>query len=65
MSNRVEHQKRNQPTIEKWLYGFVVGVQQALDAERENRVKQKNSIRRAVTAHRLSFFVQLDSRVPH
>ena len=27
---RVEHQKRNQPTIEKWPFGFVFGVQLGL-----------------------------------
>ena len=26
MSDRVKHQKRNQPAIEKWLFGFVSGV---------------------------------------
>ena len=30
MSNRVEHQKRNQPAIEKWPFGFVFGVQLGL-----------------------------------
>ena len=26
MSNRVEHQKRNQPAIEKWPFGLVFGI---------------------------------------
>ena len=30
MSNRVEHQKQNQPAIEKWPFGFVFGVQLGL-----------------------------------
>ena len=30
MINRVEHQKRNQPAIEKWPFGFVFGVQLGL-----------------------------------
>ena len=30
MSNRVEHQKRNQPVIENWPFGFVFGVQLGL-----------------------------------
>ena len=30
LSNRVEHQKRNQPAIEKWPFGFVFGVQLGL-----------------------------------
>ena len=30
MSNRVEHQKQNQPAIEKWPFGYVFGVQLAL-----------------------------------
>ena len=30
MSNRVEHQKRNQPAIEKWPFSFAFGVQLGL-----------------------------------
>ena len=30
LSNRVKHQKRNQPAIEKWPFGFVFGVQLGL-----------------------------------
>ena len=30
MSNRVEHQKQNQPAIENWPFGFVFGVQLGL-----------------------------------
>ena len=30
MSNRVEHQKQNQPAIEKWPFGFIFGVQLGL-----------------------------------
>ena len=30
MSNRVEHQKQNQPAIKKWPFGFVFGVQHGL-----------------------------------
>ena len=30
MSNRIEHQKQNQPAIEKWPFGFVFGVQLGL-----------------------------------
>ena len=26
LSNRAENQKRNQPAIEKWSFGFVFGV---------------------------------------
>ena len=30
MSNQVEPQKRNQPAIEKWPFGFIFGVQLGL-----------------------------------
>ena len=46
MSNRVEHQKRNQPAIEKWPFGFVFGVQldlrqtQALIKTKKNKLSQ-------------------------
>ena len=30
MSNRVEHQKRSQPAIKKWPFGFGFGVQLGL-----------------------------------
>ena len=39
MSNRVEHQKQNQPAIEKWPFGFVFGVQLGL---RQTRALMKN-----------------------
>ena len=42
MSNRVEHQKRNQPAIEKRLFGFVFGVQLALRQTRA-LIKTKKS----------------------
>ena len=46
MSNRVEHQKRNQPAIEKWPFGFAFGVQlglrqiRALIKTKENKLMQ-------------------------
>ena len=49
MSNRVEHQKRNQPAIEKWPFGFVFGVQlgvrqtQALIKTKNNKKDNKNT----------------------
>ena len=60
MSNRVEHQKRNQPAIERWPSDFVFRVHQAFGTECENRVEQKNSTMMAVTAHLVEvLFVQL------
>ena len=41
MSNRVEHQKRNQPAIEKWPFGFVFGVQLGL-RQTQALIKTKN-----------------------
>ena len=38
MSNRVDHQKRNQPVIKKWPFGFVFGVQLGL-RQTEVRIK--------------------------
>ena len=49
MSNRVEHQKQNQPAIEKWPFGFVFGVQlglrqpPAVIKNVKNTKKQKNT----------------------
>ena len=48
MSNRVEHQKQNQPAIKKWPLGFVFGVQldlgqtQAVNKTNENTKNRKN-----------------------
>ena len=41
MSNRVEHQKQNQPAIEKWPFGFVFGVQLGL-RQTQALIKTKN-----------------------
>ena len=38
MSNRLEHQKRNQTAIEKWPFGFVFDVQIGLQ-QREVLIK--------------------------
>ena len=44
MSNRVEHQKQNQPAIEKWPFGFVFGVQLGLRRTRALIKTNKNKI---------------------
>ena len=44
MSNRVEHQKRNQPAIEKWPFGFVFGVQLGLRQTRALIQTKKNKL---------------------
>ena len=43
MSNRVEHQKQNQPAIEKWPFGFVFGVQLGLRQTRALIETKKNT----------------------
>ena len=49
MSNRVEHQKQNQPAIEKWPFGFVFGIQLgrwqrlALIKTKNNKKEKKNT----------------------
>ena len=49
MSNQVEPQKRNQPAIEKWPFGFIFGVQldlrqtQALIKTKKNKKEKKNT----------------------
>ena len=44
MSNRVEHQKQNQPAIEKWPFGFVFGVQLGLRQTRALITTYKNKL---------------------
>ena len=44
MSNRVEHQKQNQPAIEKWPFGFVFGVQLGLRQTRALIKSYKNKL---------------------
>ena len=44
MRNRVEHQKRNQPAIEKWPFGFVFGVQLGLRQTRALILTRKNKL---------------------
>ena len=44
MSNRVEHQKRNKPAIEKWPFGFVFGVQLGLRQARALIKTKKNKL---------------------
>ena len=44
MSNRVEHQKQNQPAIEKWPFGFVFGVQLGLRQTRALIKTYKNKL---------------------
>ena len=48
MSNRVEHQKRNQPAIEKWPFGFVFGVQLGLRQTRALIKTKKNKLLQVV-----------------
>ena len=44
--NRVEHQKRNQPAIEKWPFGFVFGVQLGLRQTQALIKTSKKNLRR-------------------
>ena len=44
LSNRVEHQKRNQPAIKKWPFGFVFGVQLGLRQTRSLIQTRKNKL---------------------
>ena len=50
MSNQVEPQKRNQPAIEKWPFGFIFGVQlglrqpQALKNTKKNKFLEEGQV---------------------
>ena len=47
MSNRVEHQKQNQPAIENWPFDFVFGVQLSLRQTLALIKTKKNSFMQA------------------
>ena len=59
MSSRVEPQKRNQPAIEKWPFGFVFGVQLGL-RQRPTLIKAKKNFLVLISA-----CVSAEGRVEH
>ena len=72
MRNRVEHQKRNQPAIEKWPFGFVFGVQLGLrqtQALIKTKQKPKNKKNKCSFSRYSSWFesviVSAEGRVEH